>query len=69
MARLDPDLTQWNYVIKRMDIISEVRKVFWEVLVAQEKVKMMEELTRLSQKGLDTVLERIKVGRVYRCYK
>lgn len=63
-AALEKELAGWDYEAKRLDVLSEVAKNFVEVVAAQEKVALAEDLLRLSEQVFRTVSERVKAGKV-----
>ena len=64
VAVLERDLAGWDYETKRLEVFTEVTKVFVEVLAAQEELALTEELVRLSEQVSNTVSERVKAGKV-----
>ncbi|MFZ2447451.1 MAG: TolC family protein [Syntrophobacteraceae bacterium] len=63
-AALEKDLARWDYEAKRLDVLTEVAKNFVEVVAAQEKVALSEDLLKLSEQVFHTVSERVKAGKV-----
>ncbi|MFH1719041.1 MAG: TolC family protein [Planctomycetota bacterium] len=63
LAALEKDLAQWDYEAKRLDVRTEVTKAFVEVLAAQQRVQLTEELLKLSQELLETVAQRVDAGK------
>jgi len=63
LAALEKDLAQWDYEAKRLDVRAEVTKSFVEVLAAQQRLQLTEELLRLSEELLETVTRRIDAGK------
>jgi cobalt-zinc-cadmium efflux system outer membrane protein len=64
VAAIERDLLGWDYEAKRLDIITEVRKAFIDLLAMQERLSLMENLVQLSGKVYTTVSERVKAGKV-----
>jgi len=64
LASVERDVTGWEYEVKRLDVLTDVRKAFVDVLAAQERLALSEELTRLAGEVCETVSERVKAGRV-----
>ncbi len=57
------DVAAWGLEIARLDLIAEVRQRFVDVLAAQERVALSEDLTRLHETTLSTVAERVAAGK------
>jgi len=64
VAALERDLAGWDYETKRLDVLTNVTKSFIDVLTAQERLKVTEELVRLAEQVFTTVSERVKAGKV-----
>ena len=54
----------WDYDGRRLDVLTEVNKAFIEVLKAQHKVSLSEDLIKLGKQFYDAVSERVKTGKV-----
>ena len=65
VASLRGDLARWDYEVKKLDVIAETTRAFVDVLAAQERVALTEELVALAQSVLDTTAQRVSV-QVYR---
>jgi len=63
-ATLERDLANWDYEAKRADVLSEVTKAFIEVLTAQERLGLTEELVSLSEQVFNTISARVTAGKV-----
>lgn len=64
LAERDRDVAAWDYEIARADLFKEVAQTFVEVLVAQQRVALDEELVQLAQQVYQTVSARVDAGRV-----
>jgi cobalt-zinc-cadmium efflux system outer membrane protein len=64
VASLERELTEWDYEAKRADVLTETSKSFVDVLAAQERVALAQELLRLAEQTFDTVSARVKAGKV-----
>jgi cobalt-zinc-cadmium efflux system outer membrane protein len=64
VASLERDLAGWDYEAKRADVLTETSKSFVDVLAAQERVVLTQELLRLAEQTFDTVSARVKAGKV-----
>jgi len=63
-SRIPEKLADWDYNGKRLDVLTEVNKAFIEVLKAQHKVSLSEDLIKLGKQFYDAVSERVKTGKV-----
>jgi len=63
VASLEKELAEWDYEAKRLDVLTETAKSFVGVLAAQERLKLDEELFRLSEQVLATVSQRVEAGK------
>lgn len=61
---LSKKLADWDYEVKRMDVLTQVAKSYALLLKAQQNLKISEGLVKLGKRLLDTVKERIKAGKV-----
>lgn len=64
LASSDKEVSSWDYEAKRADVATEVAKSFVEVLSAQEKLALAEELARLAKEVLNAVSARVAVGKI-----
>jgi cobalt-zinc-cadmium efflux system outer membrane protein len=64
VASLGQDLARWDYESKRLDVIAETTRVFTDVLAAQERVALAEELDALAQSVFDMTRQRVEAGKV-----
>lgn len=64
VAALERDLVAWDYEATRVDVLTQVTQAFVEVLSAQERLALNEELVRLAEQVLATAAERVKAGKV-----
>ena len=63
LASLEKELAGSDYEAKRLDVFTEVTKAFIEVLAAQHRLGLTEELLQLSEELLDTVTKRVQAGK------
>ncbi len=63
VALLEKELAGFDYEAKRLDVFTEVTKAFIEVLAAQQRLKLTEELLGLSKELVDTVTKRVDAGK------
>lgn len=64
VAALGRDLAGWDYESKRLDVLTESAKAFVDVLAAQERLTLTEELVRLAEQVFNTVSARVRSGKV-----
>ena len=63
LAALEEELAQWDYQSKRLDIARRVSGAFVNVLGAQERLALSEELVRISEQAHIAVTQRVAAGR------
>ena len=63
LASLEKELAGSDYEAKRLDVFTEVTKAFIEVLAAQNRLGLTEELLHLSEELVDTVTKRVEAGK------
>ena len=63
LASLEKELAGSDYEAKRLDVSTEATKAFIEVLAAQERLVLTEELLQLSEEVLDMVIKRVDAGK------
>ncbi len=63
-AILNKKLASWDYETKRLSVLTDVTKLFVEVLAAQERLSLTGQLVELSEKVFIAVSERVKTGKV-----
>jgi cobalt-zinc-cadmium efflux system outer membrane protein len=62
-ARLDKELADWDYKAKHLDVFTEAAKAFIEVLAAQERAALAEQLNTLAAEVKYTVGQRVSAGK------
>jgi cobalt-zinc-cadmium efflux system outer membrane protein len=63
LASLEKELAGRDYEAKRLDVFTEVTKAFIEVLAAQHRLGLTEELLQLSEELVNTVTKRVDAGK------
>lgn len=63
-AALGRDLAQWDYEVVRANVVARTTLAFMNLLFAQERLSLEEELLVLAQKVLQTTAERVKAGKI-----
>ncbi len=63
LASLERELAGLDYEAKRLDVFTDVTKAFIEVLAAQQRLGLTEELLQLSKELVDTVTKRVDAGK------
>jgi len=64
VATLERNLANWDLEAKRADVLSGVTNAFIEVLAAQERLALTEELVSLSEQVFNTISARVTAGKV-----
>lgn len=64
VSRIAEKLADWNYNSKRLDVLTDVNKAFVDILKAQHKVSLSEDLIKLGNQFYNTVSERVRAGKV-----
>lgn len=64
LASAEKEVVRWDYEAKRADLAAAVAKLFVEVLSAQEKLALAEEIARLAKEVLDVVSARVTAGKI-----
>ncbi len=63
-ASLDHAHAQWDFEIKRLDVLTQVTKSFVELLAAQERVSLSRKSTELAGQFHAMVREKVRAGKV-----
>ena len=61
-AALEGELAGWDFETKRLDVLTSTTKAFVTVLAMQQRVGQTEELAGLTERFLNTVIERVEAG-------
>jgi len=64
LASSEKEVSRWDYEAKRADVAAEVAKSFVEVLSAQDRLTLAEELARLAKEVLNAVAARVAAGKI-----
>lgn len=64
IGNLDAELAQRDYQTAIVDVLSHLAKKYLNVLAAQERIRLLEELVNLSEETLFAITERVRAGRV-----
>lgn len=64
VASLNTDLAGWDYETTRLDVFTQTAQAFVDVLVAQERLSLIEELVQLAEQVYKTVSELVEAGKV-----
>jgi cobalt-zinc-cadmium efflux system outer membrane protein len=64
LASSEKEVSIWEYEAKRADVAADVAKAFVEVLSAQDRLTLAEELARLAKEVLSAVAARIEAGKI-----
>ncbi len=63
LASSSTKLAEWDYKAKKLDVFTQVTRAFIDVLTAQQRLQLTEELLRLSEELVDTVTKRVDAGK------
>ena len=63
VASFEKELADMDYQNKRLEIFSKAAKAFIEVLKAQEKLQLSDEILKLAEESFDTVEKRVRAGK------
>src|SRR5262249_10865060 len=64
LAGLERELTSWDYEVKRLDVLTEAKKAFVDVLATQARLAFTQDLLRLAAHVQRTVSARVQAGKV-----
>lgn len=63
VASLEKELTGWDYEAKRLEVLTEASKAYFELLGIQEKAKLLAELVDVSEQIFRSVTQRVDAGK------
>ena len=64
LAGLERELTGWDYEVKRLDVLTEAKKAFVDVVATAERLAFTADLLRLAEQVQRTVSARVQAGKV-----
>ncbi len=64
VAALESDIAGWEYEMKRLDLITNVRLVFIQAITLQRDIGLTKELLKISNEFLSNLNKRIEAGKV-----
>lgn len=64
VAGLDAGLAGWDYEAARLDVLTDTARAFADLVAAERRLAIMEELDSLSQRVYDTVAEQADAGEI-----
>jgi cobalt-zinc-cadmium efflux system outer membrane protein len=64
LAGFERELTGWDYEVKRLEILTEAKKSFVDVLATGERLAFTTDLLRLAEQVQRTVAARVQAGKV-----
>lgn len=62
VAQYEKNLAAWDYETLRIDVLTETKKRFVEVLAAQEQLALVQELAGVAAEVLESVSRRVEAG-------
>lgn len=63
VASIDQQLAGWDYETKRLEVLTNASKAYFELLAAQEKTSLLSELLKISEQTYDAVSRRVDAGK------
>ncbi len=64
VAEMDVSLAEWDYLAKRLDVVTEIRKTFTDALATQKIIEKNSELIETSEKRIMNLKKRVKAGKI-----
>ena len=64
LAGLERELTGWDYEVKRLEVLTEAKKAFVDVVTTTERLAFTTDLLRLAEQVQRTVSARVQAGKV-----
>ncbi|UCF77802.1 MAG: TolC family protein [Candidatus Eiseniibacteriota bacterium] len=64
LAAMEEELANWNYETERLAVLTNTRLDFIDVLTAQERLRLAEDLVALSEQMSEAVGARVRAGKV-----
>jgi len=64
VAEMDVSLAEWDYLAKRLEVITEIRKAFTDALITQKLIEKNNELIETSEKLILNLKRRVKAGKI-----
>lgn len=64
VASLERGISEWDYRAKYLDVIAEVKKAFVDIIAAQERLSVTEDIYRLSEQSYNTAAALVQAGKV-----
>lgn len=63
VASIDQQLTGWDYETKRLEVLTNASKAYFELLALQKKTKLLAELVEVSEQTYKSVTRRVDAGK------
>jgi len=64
LAGFERELTGWDYEVKRLEVLTEAKKAFVDVVATAERLAFTADLLRLAEQVQHTVSARVQAGKV-----
>lgn len=64
VSSLTTDLASWDYESKRLEILTEVRRIFTRALIIQKEIIQNKELLKISKEFVDNLKRRVEAGKI-----
>lgn len=69
LAALERDIASWEFKAKRLELIAEVSKSFIEVVAAQKRVVLQEEMLKAAEQSYSAASGRVQAGKISPIYE
>ena len=63
-ALFEKDLAGWDYEAKRLDVLTETARAYVDLVAAQERLKLAQEMSALAKELTDVTAKRVEAGKV-----
>ncbi|HML73194.1 MAG TPA: TolC family protein [Anaerohalosphaeraceae bacterium] len=63
VASIDQQLAGWDYETKRLEVLTNASKAYFDLLAAQKKTKLLAELLNISEQTYQSVVRRVDAGK------
>lgn len=64
VAESDISLAEWDYEIKRIELVTDIRKTYFKVLAAQDQIRKNKELVKISETFIKNLKKRVESGKI-----
>ncbi|MDP8244865.1 MAG: TolC family protein [Candidatus Hinthialibacter antarcticus] len=64
VAQWETESARWDYRVAVADVLAQVAQRYFDVLTAQQRIEILNELLQLAEESVFAISERVKTGRV-----